>query len=265
MPYFETSDGCRIFYDCRPSVPSKPAVVFLNGLTQTAVNWKTISDCLGDDFGVIAYDARAQGRSDTGSLPLSLELHCSDLRELFRYLKIPRAHLVGVSHGAVVALEFASRFPDNCDRLVLCSVSASPAGRLKLFIKSWQEILQRQDLGAMARAMLPVVFGEEFLRKNEAILEKVVKAVVVRNRKDAILAQLQAGVHYPPLSRTAPHVRKPALVLSGSDDPLVTESGARELAELCNGRFRPVPGAGHSIPAETPELFLTILKEFLRY
>lgn len=264
MPYFVTSDGCRIYYDYQRSIPPRPVVVFLNGLAQTAVNWKMISDRLKDDFQVIAYDARAQGRSERGSRPLSLELHCSDLLELFLYLEVVKAHLVGVSHGAAIALEFAASFPANADRLIVCSVSAKFTGRLKLLLKSWLQILERQNLEAMARAMLPVVFGEDFLVQNENILEKVVKALIMRNRRDAVLAQLQAGMHYPPLSRTAVRLRNPVLVLSGSDDPLVTESGAQELAGLCNGIFRRIPGVGHSIPAEAPELFITILKEFLR-
>jgi 3-oxoadipate enol-lactonase len=263
MPYFETSDGCRLFYDYQQSDSPKPVVVFLNGLTQTAVNWKAISNHLKENFQVLAYDARAQGRSDPGSSPLSLELHSSDLQELLGYLKIEITHLVGVSHGAVVALEFASRFPANVDRLMLCSVSARPTSRLRLVVKSWLEILERQGLEAMAWATLPVVFGEDFLRHHQTGLEKLVKAIVVRNGRDAVRAQLQASMGYPPLLRIATTMRNPVLVLSGSDDPLVTAIGAHELAELCKGRFRLIPGAGHSLPAEAPELFIEILREFL--
>jgi 3-oxoadipate enol-lactonase len=263
MPYFETSDGCRIFYAFQHSVPPKPVIVFLNGLTQTAVNWTTISNHLKDDFQLLSYDARAQGRSDPGSRPLSLEIHGSDLRELLEYLKIVRAHLVGVSHGAAVALEFASRFTDIADRVMLCSASARPSTRLRLAVKSWEEILEHQGLEAMARATLPVVFGEDFLSRHETFIENLLEAVVVRNSRDAVLAQLRASIKYPPLFRIASSVRNPVLVLSGSDDPLVTASGAQELAGLCNGHSRQITGVGHSLPAEAPELFVEILREFL--
>ena len=145
----------------------------------------------------------------------------------------------------------------------MCSASAQPAVRLKLFTGTWVEILERHDLETLARVMLPVVFGEEFLRRNEKIFSKMVRAVVARNRKDAVLAQLRACMNYPPLARPAHRVRSPVLVLRGSDDPLVTESGARELAGLCNGMFKEIPGVGHSIPVEAPDLFVAVLKEFL--
>jgi pimeloyl-ACP methyl ester carboxylesterase len=64
------------------------------------------------------------------------------------------------------------------------------------------------------------------------------------------------------LSFAAQDVRCPVLVLSSSDDPLVSEEGAQELAGLCNGSHERLPGLGHSIPIEAPELFVDILKRF---
>lgn len=55
----------------------------------------------------------------------------------------------------------------------------------------------------------------------------------------------------------------PCLVISASNDPLVEEEGARELALLCNGRHKHITGVGHSIPAEAPEVFSKTVLEFL--
>jgi hypothetical protein len=40
MPYFSTSDDCKIYYKTYDLDTVKPAVVFLNGTTQTAVYWE---------------------------------------------------------------------------------------------------------------------------------------------------------------------------------------------------------------------------------
>jgi pimeloyl-ACP methyl ester carboxylesterase len=55
----------------------------------------------------------------------------------------------------------------------------------------------------------------------------------------------------------------PALVMCGSDDPLVSVKGAAEVAEKIGGRHLVVKGAGHSIPVEAPELFLKTIAQFL--
>ncbi len=263
MPYFKTGDGCNIFFEYQNLSSPKPVIVFLNGATQTAVYWTTIANRLKNDFQNLAYDARAQGRSDPGKRPLSLDLHSVDLCNLFEYAGVEKAHLVGLSHGSYIALAFASRFPDKVDRLILCSATAGPSCRARLTVASWLRTLKHEGMEAMAWAALPVAFGENFLRKNEGSLDKIVKAIVRRNKEDGLIAQLEEMAEFTRLSSTALDIRCPVLILSASDDPLVTEEGAQELARLCKGRHERLPGLGHSIPAEAPELFIDILKKFL--
>jgi 3-oxoadipate enol-lactonase len=263
VPYFKTSDGCRIFFEySQPGLP-KPVIVFLNGVTQTTVNWTTVCNRLKDDFRVLTCDSRAQGRSDPGKEPLSLDLHGSDLYNLLEYVGVEKAHVVGLSRGSSIALVFASRFPDRVDRVVLCSATLKPTCRAKLTVACWLRTLKREGVEAMAWVALPFIFGENFLLRSKGILDKIVKAIVRRNRKDDLIAQLETMADLTPLSFAAQDVRCPVLVLSASDDPLVTLEGARELAELCGGRHERLLGLGHSIPLEAPELFVDILKRFL--
>lgn len=264
MPFFTTRDGCRIhFVDGHSGLPGKPPVVFLNGTSQTAVNWLTVANILGNDFRTIAYDARAQGRSGRGDLPPSIETHSTDLRALFEHLDIQKAHLVGLSHGALVALVFAARFPEVSDRLVLCSISAIPTRRAVLAKRSWLKMVRYCGVETMSEAFLPFVFGEAFLRRNRTMLDKIARAIALRNGKTNLLAQLEAMEHDAAPAVIATDVQSPVLVLSGSDDPLVTAEGAEELARLCRGRHQRLAGSGHSLPAEIPETFTAVVRRFL--
>jgi pimeloyl-ACP methyl ester carboxylesterase len=263
MPYFRTQDGCSLYYETQGFTSAKPVVVFLNGTMLTTVYWKPQADSLKDRFRVILYDARGQGKSDLGERGLSLGGHVEDFGGLLDHLGVENAHLVGLSHGAQVEVAYAAQSPERVQRLVLCSVSAAPSSRARLIVRSWLETLEVSGLEAMVRAALPVVFGEDFLRHQERILDTMVKAIVKRNTKEALFAQLQAMTIYSPPSEMAPKIRMPCLVISGSDDPIVTEEGARKLAELCNGTHEHLAGIGHSIPSEAPELFGKMVKEFL--
>lgn len=259
---FKTSDSTNIYYETH-GFEARPAVVFLNGTMQTTFNWRPLARVFKDSFSVILYDARAQGQSELGETKLSLDLHVKDLSELLHHLKIKKAHLVGLSHGSYVALAFASRLPAFVDRLILCSISAEKSAQTKIIVKSWLGILKSEGLDALAWAVLPMVFGEEFLKVNKKILYKMVKAIVVRNNKEALIAQLKAMNHYPPPAGPAKNINCPALVISGSQDRLVNPKGAMQLADFCRGRHEKIPDIGHSIPAETPELFNKIVLKFL--
>jgi len=263
MPYFKTKDGCSIYYETQAFESSKPVVVFLNGTMQNTVYWKTHGMVFKDRFRVLMYDARAQGKSDLGQGKLSLEGHTEDFSELLKHLRVEKAHLIGLSHGANVALAYAAHSPECVDRLVLCSFSARQTFRTRLILKSWLKILKRSDLETLAWVSLPVAFGENFLNQKQKILDNIVKAMVRRNREQALIAHFEAMTGYPSLFQIAQNVHRPVLVLSGSDDLLVTESDAKQLAMICDGRHDHLTGIGHSIPAEAPEVFNKTVLEFL--
>jgi 3-oxoadipate enol-lactonase len=263
MPYFKTNDGCSIYYETQAFEPSKPVVAFLNGTMQNTVYWRTHCMAFKDRFRVLMYDARAQGKSDLGEGKLSLEGHTEDFSALLKHLRVEKAHLIGLSHGANVALAYAAHSPECVDRLVLCSVSARQTCRARLILKSWLKILKCSDLETLAWVSLPVAFGENFLNQKQKILDNIVKAMVRRNRKQALIAHLEAITVYPSLSQIAQNVHRPVLVVSGSDDLLVTESDAKELAMVCGGRHNHLTGIGHSIPAEAPEVFNKTVLQFL--
>lgn len=259
---FKTSDSTNIYYETH-GFESRPVVVFLNGTMQTTFNWRPHARVLKDSFRVILYDARAQGQSELGKKKLSLDLHVQDLSELLHHLKIKKAHLAGLSHGAYVALAFASRLPDFVDSLVLCSINAEKSAQTIIIVKSWLKILKSEGLDALAWAVLPIVFGEVFLKQNKRIIDKMVEAIVVRNNKDALIAQLKALNKYPSPGSLAKNINCPALVISGSQDQLVNPKEAKQLADLCRGCYNEISEAGHSVPAETPDLFNKIVLKFL--
>ncbi len=260
---FKTNDGCRIYYETHGFKSVKPCVVFLNGTMQTTFNWRPHARVFKDSFRVILYDARAQGQSELGKKRLSLDLHVKDLYKLLQHLKIEKAHFAGLSHGAYVALAFASRFPDFVGRLVLCSAGLKTRGKIKNLMKSWLKILKYDGLEALARAVLPVAFGKKFLEANKKIADKMVEALIIRNNKDALIAQFEAIIKYPSPGSLAKKINCPALIFSGSQDPLVNSKEAKELADLCGGHHEEFSNIGHSIPIEIPELFNKLVLNFL--
>lgn len=264
MPYFSTTDDCRIYYETEGFGSSKPVVVFLNGVMQGTVHWKAHCAAFCTGFRVLVYDARAQGQSDLGGQKLTLECHVADLAALLEHVGVEKAHLVGLSHGAKVALAFAANTPERVNRVVLCSVGARSTSRGRLAVKSWLEILKGSGLPAMMRAALPLVFGENFLKQKENTLENIAQAMVKRNSREALAAQLEAMAAYPPSYRIASNFHGiQCLVMSGSDDPLVSEGEARRLAGLCDGRYEKMAEVGHSFPFEAPESFSATVRAFL--
>ncbi len=264
MPYFKTKDGCRLFYETFGVEPLKPALVFLNGTTQTTVHWRPQALYFKKEYHILLYDARAQGKSEVGQSPLTLDIHVDDLFNLLLHIGLKKALLVGLSHGAHVALAMAAKNPAQVDSLVLCSMAAEPSARARAAIQSWGKILNANGLEAMAWAALPTIFGEAYRAENRRILEKMVTAIATRNRAEALLAHLDAMMRYPSPSLHGATIRQPTLVISGEKDPLVSPDGAARLAALCRGTHRLLPQTGHTVPIEAPDLFNQALAAFFK-
>jgi len=264
MPFFETSDGCELFYEIRAAGADRPFVVFLNGFTQTTVYWYGRVPVFKNHFSLLLYDARGQGRSGIGNQQLSLDRHVDDLAKLLAHLRIDRAHLVGLSHGARVALAYAAENPGNVGRLVLCGLGAGDSRQNRRVVSSWKSILASGRPERMAETIFPAIFGKVFFEHHRGIMTDLATAVVERNRKNALLAQLSALPAYPsPESARIPEAIG-CLVLSGADDTLVTPSSAAALAAHLNGRHEVIGDAGHSLPVEAPGRFDRLVLEFLR-
>ncbi|MDX2502604.1 MAG: alpha/beta hydrolase [Deltaproteobacteria bacterium] len=263
MPYFTTKDGCKLFYRTDGVNAAYPVVIFLSGATQTTLYWGTHAPAFARQYRLLFYDARAQGQSDLGNEPISLDLHISDLLQLCAHLGIDKAHLVGISHGARLAVALANHSPHLVDRLVLCSLGDKTNHRSRAAVQSWLKILRLSGLEAMAWASLPTVFGSDFLKHHHKTMAMIVAAVVKRNNRKALIALLDAILDYPPVDRLPEELNRPALVLSGSEDFLVNQKDARLLADLCRARYEELSDVGHSIPAEAPRRFERFVLDFL--
>lgn len=263
MAYFRTQDGCSLYYETIGFELARPVVIFLNGTLQTTMYWKVIAASLKPEFRSLLYDARGQGESELGELPLSLELHMEDLSALIRHLELGPVCMVGLSHGALLAYAMARRTPKVVSRLVICSIGVRASIRARLIVRSWLKIIESGGVEILVGAALPHVFGEGYLVRNSKILDRIAKTITRRNRASALVAHLSALAGYPSLRSMLKKLDVPALVICGSDDPLVSISGAAEVAEKSGGRHLVVKGAGHSIPVEAPELFLKTISQFL--
>jgi pimeloyl-ACP methyl ester carboxylesterase len=71
------------------------------------------------------------------------------------------------------------------------------------------------------------------------------------------------GQSYPAPDIITVGFDKPTLVLSGSEDPLVEPQDVRRLVHRCRADHHQLAGIGHSIPAESPEIFQQLVLEFL--
>ena len=113
-------NGADIYYELAGSGP--PVVLLHAGIADSRM-WDLQFDAFAAaGHRVVRYDMRGYGR--TTPVPGEFSPR-EDLRALLKALGIERASLVGCSMGSRTALDFALRYPDRVERLVLTSPSVN--------------------------------------------------------------------------------------------------------------------------------------------
>jgi pimeloyl-ACP methyl ester carboxylesterase len=239
-------------------------LIILHGLFGSSDNWHSISRRLEKQFRVLAVDQRNHGHSPH-SAEMNYPVMAEDLHELLQSQKLARAHLIGHSMGGKTAMEFALRYPESVDKLIVVDIAPraySPRhgqifeGMLSLDLTAFQT---RAQMEVALAPFIPEKAVRQFLLKN-----------VTRDEGGPFRWRLNLRdilKNYDRLSEALAENRvcdRPALFLRGGESKYFRESDWEPVRRLFpRAALRTLPGAGHWVHADAPELFLHAVTEFL--
>jgi pimeloyl-ACP methyl ester carboxylesterase len=138
-------DGFEMYYEI--SGEGTPLVMIM-GLGANSEWWnEEIINRLNDSFKVMILDNRGTGRSDDPGVEFSIKDLAEDVINLMDKVNIPKAHILGISMGGMIAQELALNFPEKVIKLVLCSTycggsKSIPPSRevLKLYLNREKDV-----------------------------------------------------------------------------------------------------------------------------
>src|SRR5262245_58894087 len=244
-------------------------VLMINGLSAPAANWAFQTRALAPHFRVITFDNRGVG--ETESLPdpvYTMAQLADDAAGLLRFLKVPRAHIVGSSMGGTIAQELAIRHGQLVRSLVLACTWTDGDARFLRTIESWMALASRVPVEERLRHVLyPWVFSLGFLEKSESVETALQRALAYPHQtKPEGIERQGRGLLAWNGTRTSRlgALRVPTLVLVGKDDILTPPAFSRALARKIRGaRLRVLPG-GHAFYVEEADVFNRTVIRFLK-
>jgi pimeloyl-ACP methyl ester carboxylesterase len=116
-----------MYYEVHGS--GEPVVLLHGGFMTITNNWEGWIGELSKTRKVIAVEMQGHGRTADIPREFSSENHADDVAALIKYLKLPRADLIGYSMGGGVALQVAVRHPDQVRKVVVISSTFRRDGR----------------------------------------------------------------------------------------------------------------------------------------
>jgi pimeloyl-ACP methyl ester carboxylesterase len=259
-------NGQELFYEVHGD---GPPLVLVMGIGYDSSLWtlQQVPD-LSTRFRVVILDNRDAGRSSRANHPYTIADMSDDVAGLLDALDIHRSHLLGLSMGCMIGIEFALRHADRLDRLVLAGPDAAPARSAVDPIQTWNWVKRNDPSGEVfGGQQFTWLFSSAFLRDKQAVRETIALLASNPNRveADAYDRQAHAYLQFDALDRLR-GIKAPTLVIVGEQDLLTPPWVAREVAGRIPAALLQIvtgEGSSHLLPLERPVEFNQLVMNFL--
>jgi pimeloyl-ACP methyl ester carboxylesterase len=257
-----SANGVRIHVE---ESGSGPPLLLIMGLGASLETWAAQRGAFASRYRVIEFDNRGAGRSECPAPPWTVPDMAADAIGVLDALRIPRAHVLGVSMGGMIAQEMAICWPERIDRLVLAVSFARPDLLRRTFLlhRRWAR-LQGADAREESVATLPWLVSPRLLNDPVRIEEVLTLfGSMPFMAAEAYARQVDAVLEHDTLSRLH-RVRAPTLVLAAAEDVLTPVYLSEEIAAaIPNACLQVLPYGNHGVLVEYPEDFNCAVLEWL--
>ncbi len=233
--------------------------IFLRGLTRDSRHWGEFPAMFQHGFpeaDIVPLDLPGNGRLYPMQSPDTISAMVDYCRnELRARHYAPPYHVLAMSLGAIVSVDWAARYPQELAACVLINTSLRP-------LSPFYQRLRPANYPVILKLLLSAADGrdweEKILRMTSNLAEKAAnRAQILADwtrwrtecpvSRDNALRQLWAASRYvAPTHKPEP----PLLVLASANDHLVSPNCSRRLAQLWQTDFAEHPGAGHDLPLD---------------
>lgn len=243
-----------------------PSLVLIHASVADSRMWNDQFLVFAEQFRVLRYDLRDYGKSSRATAPYA---DLADLTALLDHFGITQTHLVGASTGGSLALDFAARYPDRAQSLVLASTGlrgytnySTATLRLAMQIQS---LMQAGESLNAIEAMLHMWMDGTRAAKQVDVSARMKVHRMLADNAHTILGGDFALTLDPPTIEVLNTISTPTLLLVGEKDIAdildITELILEQLP--ANVDSLAFPDSGHLINMELPAEFNQVVLTFL--
>ncbi|GAM19074.1 hypothetical protein SAMD00019534_022490 [Acytostelium subglobosum LB1] len=268
-----------LYYQLHGNGPNK--VILVMGFMTDCTAWRLQLEYfkqLSNEYQVCVFDNRGIGKSSNPASHYTTNDMAIDTKELLDHLQWERVHLVGVSMGGMISLEFAATFPQRLHSIALCVTHAGslpPMSGMRIMLKTFT-IKDHRERG---KVLMPVLYSPEYLLTTsdtgrpmeDVLIDDYVERMISTKKPDpsVVVGHLKTvSTHHVSSKRLAAikNSAVPILIMCGGEDHLVKTSNSFYLRDkLSPAEFIQFAQSGHCINVEhTQEFNEALVKNFGR-
>ncbi|MFA6006801.1 MAG: alpha/beta hydrolase [Candidatus Paceibacterota bacterium] len=221
-----------------------------------------------DGYHVILIDLPACGESEALATKHCIINYADWLNEFLRENKIEHPIIVGHSFGGRVAMQFAVKYPQAVERLILLMPVIAADGLVTKVGLNIAGVLPNSLRVKIAKSKTYQYFLSHLLIKssNSTKRHELYDANMkeVSHLEPRAFTEISDEVLTKDISSLASQVAIPTLVVAGGSDEIATTKSLRKLtSKIPNSSWRLIPNTGHVLPFEEPEHVADLIKSWL--
>lgn len=260
---FANINGVRMHYDIQGE---GQALVLIHAGIANLTMWEAQMPVFTSHFRVVRHDVRGFGETPD---PAGKYTDYDDLKALLDLLGVKRAHILGISNGGRIAMEFALTFPVMVDKLVLVAPGLPGYRPQDKFDKEmsarYDDAIKAGDktLAAELNAQIWVDGPGRIPEQVDPVFRK--KALnLIRHTIDLGIGEGEGDIARPPAAGQLTEIKFPMLLILGDEDLKSMHDIADQIEKgIPNLKRVDMPGTAHLPPMEKPEEFNRIVLDFL--
>jgi len=221
-------------------------------------------------YKVITYNNRGYPPSEVPTDPAgySEAILVEDLLQLLAHLKVSKAHIVGLSMGGGVTLNFGLRHPEKCASLVIASAGSGSTNR-EQFLKDGRVIVETIEKGGMEAILDFMTLSPNritFKQKDPRGWEEFRRQLAEHSARGSALTFSKVQLERPSIFDHEARLKQlqvPTLILVGDEDKACIEPALFMKRCIPHAGLMIFPRSGHAINLEEADLFNRAVLDFL--
>ena len=214
-----------VFNKKEQSIP----VVFIHGVGLTYEIWQPQLDFF-KNYSYLSYDILGHGKSSLTRQNINFDDFSEQLIELINELKIEKIHLVGFSIGSLIARNFATRYSERLQSLILLgSIYKRSEQQQKTVNERFEQAKKELKLSSQA---LKRWFTDKYLENNPDTYEKI-SSILSANNMANFLKVYELFVRHKN-DEDFEKIYCKTLVMTGENDVGSTIEMSQQLKDLIN-------------------------------
>ena len=269
MPYATTSDNVKLYFE---EVGQGTPILFVHEFASDWRGWEPQLREFGKRHRCITYSARGYTPSDVpaDAGAYTYEHVMRDAVAVLDHLKIDKAHLIGLSMGGYTSLQVALNHPERVHSMVLAGTgSGSERWYTADFHKHSQALgdtFERDGAAAVAKTYGMGASRVPYLLKDPRGFEEFTQRLAEHDAKGSANTSRGFQGGRPSLYDFEGRIRRletPALIVVGDEDDRCIEPSLFLKQTLPAAGLVMFPKSGHVVNLEEPDLFNSVVGEFL--